>query len=406
MQITKIQQPNFDKLDKDIQQFIEDKAKEYRLSYQDIKSLIDMSIDLNMWQEKNIIKLWQDKPNKKLAMKALKEKYNNIRNTPKSYDNFTSSKGNKKFKLIEVNKEKVGFGSCPVASEKTRCCNLLTLDAVESCGFDCSYCSIQSFYNQNQIGFDKNFKEKLKNIQLDPNKKYHIGTGQSSDSLLWGNREGILDALFEFAQKNQNIILELKSKSDNIGYLLENKIPKNIISTWSLNPQTIIDNEEHLTASLNNRIKSAKAIAKKGNLVGFHFHPIIIYENYLNEYKEIIDRLIREFNPNQVAMVSLGTLTFIKPVIKQLRDRNFNTKILQMPLTNASGKLSYPLEQKREMFREIYNMFKPWHKKVYFYMCMEDASLWRDVFGFEYNSNDEMEKDMIDSYTKKIEAIK
>ncbi len=406
MQTTKIDQPNFNKLDNQTQDFIEQKAKEYRLSFQDIKALIDMAIDLNMWQESTLMELWEDKPNRKLTIKAIKQRYNTIQTKPKNYQNFTASKGNRKFKLIEIEKEKVGFGQCPVASPKTRCCNLLTLDAVESCGFDCSYCSIQSFYNQNQIGFDTNFKSRLQELKLDPTKTYHIGTGQSSDSLLWGNRGGILEALFDFARKYPNVILELKSKSDNIKYLLENDIPKNIICTWSLNPQTVIDNEEHLTASLEERIKSAKAVANKGNLVGFHFHPIIVYENYLDEYKEIAHRLLSEFEPNQVAMVSMGTLTFIKPVIKQLRERNFSTKILQMPLTNASGKLSYPLEIKEEMFKEVYNFFKPWHGRVYFYLCMEDASLWQSVFRFEYHSNDEMERDMIESYLKKIEAIR
>jgi len=103
----------------------------------------------------------------------------------------------------------------------------------------CSYCSIQSFYNQNTITFDSGFTQKLKNLQLDPNKTYHIGTGQSSDSLMWGNREGILDALFDFAFKNPNVILEFKTKSDNIKYFLENNVPKNILCTWSLNTNSI-----------------------------------------------------------------------------------------------------------------------------------------------------------------------
>jgi len=199
--------------------------------------------------------------------------------------------------------------------------------------------------------------------------------------------------------------LELKSKSDNIKYLLENEIPKNIIVTWSLNPQTIIDNEEHLTASLADRIKSAKMIADKGVLVGFHFHPIVVYKNYLQEYNAIIQTLIKNFNPNQVALVSMGTLTFIKPVIKKLREREFNTKILQMPLNDASGKLSYPLDIKREMFKSLYNSFKAWHNKVYFYLCMEDNSLWQEVFGFEYEDNNEMERKMIEAYRQKIKGL-
>jgi len=396
---------NFNKLDKTLQDFIEQKAFEYRLSFQDLKALVDIAIDLNMWQEGSLADIWEDRGSRKETIKALKSKYEEIKLKPKSYSSFRAIKGTKKFKIEERERDTLGFGQCPVASEKTRCCNLLTLDAVESCGFDCSYCSIQSFYNEGKVVFDTNFKERLKALKLDKNRYYHIGTGQSSDSLMWGNRGGVLEALFEFARENSNVILELKTKSDNIDYLLKNDIPKNVITTWSLNPQTIIDSEEHFTASLEKRIESARAIANKGNLVGFHFHPIIVYENYLSEYREIIERLLKLFTPQEVAMVSMGTLTFIKPVIKKLRDRNFATKILQMPFENASGKLSYPIELKKEMFSSIYNMFKPWQKEVYFYLCMEEHSLWRDIFGYEYESNSEMEEDMISSYLEKIRLI-
>ena len=328
--------------------------------------------------------------------------YDDLKAKPKKYGEFKSTHKDNKFNFTTFEKEELSLGMCPVASPKTRCCNLMTLDAVESCGFDCSYCSIQSFYNENKIGFDKNFATKLKNLKLDPKKTYHIGTGQSSDSLMWGNKHGILEALFEFAKSNPNVILELKTKSDNISYLLENEVPKNILCTWSINTPTIIKNEEHLSASLENRVNCARKLADKGVLVGFHFHPIVVYENYLSEYKEVINTLLETFKSSEVALVSLGTLTFIKPVIKKLRSRDFKSKILQMPMENASGKQSYPLHVKEEMFKGVYEAFKPWHEKVYFYMCMEDESLWKKVFGYEYAHNDEMEKDMINSYTKKI----
>ncbi len=400
-----IKKCNFNILDQETKDFIKTKAFKYRLSFQELKTICDIAIDLKMWDEEDIKDIWEDFKDKKKSINSLKEKYENIRNSPKSYQNFTFNDPIKKYSTYNYDKEIVGFGRCPVASPKTRCCNLLTLDAVESCGFDCSYCSIQSFYNQNKVGFIENFEEKLKKIKLDPSKIYHIGTGQSSDSLMWGNRNNILETLFKFAKDNPNVILELKTKSNNIDYLLKNEIPKNVITTWSLNPQIIIDNEEHLTASLEERINSAKAIANKGNLVGFHFHPIIYYKDYLKDYKEIVDRLLSNFNPKYVAMVSLGTLTFIKPVIKQLRQRALKSKILQMPLTPAGGKLSYPLKIKEEMFKSVYNFFKPWHNKVYFYMCMEDHSLWKRVFGYEYSSNEEMEEDMLNAYLTKIKGI-
>ncbi len=403
-----VKNTRFYKLDEKEREVIFDFYLNYRLSFQEIKFLCDVSIDFKMWRDEPLYKIISlekepknPKAQKKKILKNIEERWEKLKNSPMKFDNFKFYKPRKiSFKAEE--KESLGFGTCPVASEKTRCCNLLTLDAVESCGFDCSYCSIQSFYNEDKIVFDKNFKENLKKIKLDANEIYHIGTGQSSDSLMWGNREGILDALFDFARKNRNVILEMKTKSDNISYFLQNDVPENIICTWSLNPQIVIDNEEHLTASLKERLKAAKTLHDKGVLVGFHFHPMIYYEGWREGYREICDFLVENFDSKNVAMVSIGTLTFIKSVIKKIRDRDFYSKILQIPMVDASGKLSYPKETKIEMFKFLYDSLSKWHSKVYFYLCMENHSLWKEVFGMEYPTNESFEMDMKLHYMKKI----
>ena len=134
----------------------------------------------------------------------------------------------------------------------------MTLDAVENCGFGCDYCSIQSFYHGDEIHFDSRLTEKLNALELDPESIYHIGTGQSSDSLMWGNRYGVLDALMTFARRHPNVILELETRSKNVAWLLKNPVPPNVICIWSLNPATIIENEEPLTASLEDRLAAAQ----------------------------------------------------------------------------------------------------------------------------------------------------
>ena len=221
---------------------------------------------------------------------------------------------------------------------------------------------------------------------------------------MWGNRFGVLDNLVEFAKKNPNVMLEFKTKSDNISYFLkQTNLPKNLLFTWSLNPQTIITYEEHLTASLDERLSAAKQLHDRGHLVGFHFHPMIYIEDWQTEYAEVFQRLTDMFDPKNVALVSLGTLTFIKPVLKQIRQREFKTKILQLPLVGASGKFSYPLDIKKEMFKFAYDSLSAWHKEVFFYLCMEDHTLWKDVFGHEYPTNESFEMDMKLSYLRKIQ---
>jgi len=403
---------NWNRLTSDNQSSITSLDSQLQFSHAEIRQLIDIARDLEMWDEKPAILSIQDdklttKQKRQRVMGEIRTHWENLKSSPNSYKNFTPHSDfiRPTPVAMENSEERTILGSCPVSSPKTRCCNLQTLDAVISCGHDCSYCSIQSFYTGGKVQFDTELKRKLEEIDLDPNKRYHIGTGQSSDSLMWGNRENSLQYLIEFARKNPNVILEFKTKSKNITWLLENDIPRNIIITWSINPQTVIDNEEHLTASLEERIRAAEQIATKGTLVGFHLHPMVHYENGENEYREVIKQITERFTPEQVVTISFGTLTFIKPVIKKLRNREFKTKILQMPFVDAEGKFSYPYEVKKQLFSTAYNAFSPWHKKVYFYMCMEDIRLWKDIFGDEYENNDEFEHDMVSSYFSKIEQL-
>ncbi|MDX9814430.1 MAG: spore photoproduct lyase family protein [Sulfurimonas sp.] len=384
------------------QEFIKDKSHIYNYSHSQILQLISIARDIQMWDEGRVFDIFTDHP--KLSFKKLIQSYEELRVKKNSYKNFEAyvPPDEQKFNFKTKEDSSFGLGACPVASEKTRCCNLLTLDAIESCGFDCSYCSIQSFYNQNTITFDASFAKKLSSLELDKNQMYHIGTGQSSDSLLFGNKEGVLDALFDFAKSHENVILEFKTKSNNISYLLENPLVKNILPTWSLNTNTIVQNEEHLSASLEKRLKAAREVANKGYKVGFHFHPIVEYENYLAEYKELYDKVLDMFSSSEVALVSFGTLTFIKPVIKVLRNRGLKSKITQMPFEDASGKSSYPKETKVEMFKHAYESFKPWHKEVFFYLCMEEHELWNETFGYNYSTNNDFERAMVSSYANKL----
>jgi len=303
-----------------------------------------------------------------------------------------------KYQIMSKKSEDEILGLCPVASTKTRCCNLQTLDAVQSCGFDCHYCSIQSFYTDGEVTFFQNLKEKLEKLQFEPDKYYHIGTGQSSDSLMWGNHENLLDDLMDLAYRYPKVILEFKTKSSNVEYFLTRKIPANILLTWSLNPQNVIDSEEIGTAPLQKRIEAARKAANHGIKVGFHLHPIFHYQGWEEDYREIVTTLVEQFAPYEVVTLSMGSLTFTKKVINQIRERGNATRVLQTPLTQTGGKLAPPTRIKEELFSKIYRMFKEWHQDVFFYLCMEEPELWISCLGREYLSNDEFQLDMIKSY--------
>ncbi|MFA9418678.1 MAG: radical SAM protein [Gammaproteobacteria bacterium] len=405
-------QPLFQLLETEAKIFLAERAQDLRLSVQDCRQACEIALDFQMWGTESIEDIWpEDKSNrqstrahKQQVMRLLRSNWEVGKNSDNQYPGDSSAaKISAASKPRAIEKSSLGLGRCPVASPRTMCCNLQTLDAVDNCGYGCSYCSIQSFFDGKQISFDKGFADKLKNLEFDAEKTYHIGTGQSSDSLMWGNSHGVLDAVIDLAWAHPNVILELKTKSANVSHLLRTDAPKNIICTWSLNTPALIQNEEHGTASLAKRLDAARKVADAGFLVGFHFHPIVHYDQWQQDYALVVEQLGSLFKPEEVALVSMGTLTYIKSVMREIRKRAIPTQILKMPMVDSDGKQSYPDEIKLALFSHVYNSFpENWKSDVFYYLCMENPRLWKPVFGFEYASNDEFETAMKNAYMDKI----
>ncbi len=409
----------FRKLPTEQQQWLRTIADTYPLSFQQLKMLTEFCADMKCWRLGSPAQFHkpeqlgeaQGKKAASLFFQQIKDGYYGLLDKEKIYSDQSINESNEiqfpEKQMIKTALQGSIMGTCPVASEKTRCCNLKTLDVVQQCGFACSYCSIQSFYHGSQVRFVENLQHHLRALELDPDKIYHIGTGQSSDSLMWENSHNLLDELYHFAKTNPNVILEMKSKSGKINYFLENNPPENILFSWSVNPQIVIQHEEPGTASLNERLAAARKIADLGKPVGFHFHPIIWYQGWKKDYRELVRRITETFLPEEVVMISLGTLTFIKSVIKRIRNRQLNSNILQMPMEEIGGKMSYPFGIKKEMFSTVYNAFpSSWQNNIFFYMCMEDIALWPLVFGREYKNNEEFEHDMLNRYNEKMKRIR
>lgn len=299
----------------------------------------------------------------------------------------------------------MGRCPCPKEGELTRCCNLRTLDAVQQCAFGCAYCSIQSFYSKNHIKVVGNLESYLENLILEEG-VWHIGTGQSSDSLFFGDDYGTLTALSAFARKHPEMVIELKTKSSRTDWIRPD-IPKNVVATWSINAKTIVEKEEHLTSSAEKRIESAVKASENGILVGFHVHPMVYFKGWKEEYASLVRLLCSSVNPEKVVMIGMGTLTFTKQNLKVLREGGRRTLVTKIPLTPAAGKYSYPLETKKEMFSYLYSLFpEEWKKKVFFYLCMEDPSLWKPCLGREYSCNADFDADMRNNYLYKTGSLR
>lgn len=391
------------RLDKEEREAIRALAIAHRFTFQEFRQVAQGSRDLAMWGEPGVAEWSRErsgeravgKESKKELLRALDQRLDGLRRRPTSYSLATAKRPavRERKPVVTRKTDKKIYGMCPVASEQTVCCNLRTIDAVERCVFGCSYCAVQTFYHDD-VAFDADFAAKLAAIELEPDRFYHFGTGQSSDALAWGNRGGNLDALCAFAQRNPNVLLELKTKSNNIRYFTDNRVPPNLVCSWSLNTPVVIANEEHFTADLENRLKAARAVADCGVRVAFHFHPMVHYEEWRSDYTALAADLMRRFRSDEVAFISFGSITMIKSAIKKLRELGNRTKINQVHFVpDPHGKLTYADDVKVDMFSAMYQALGDWHESVFFYLCMEKASIWLESFGYVYETNDAFEAD-------------
>ena len=397
----------------DMEQFIRDIPY---LSFQQRRMLREQAQDLALWNipGMDVFSMWPSvdaeagKNEVRRAFSDFMERMDAIRHTPVDYSDFNPDY-DFRGKGAHINTDFLspdrimGKCPCPRDGELTRCCNLRTLDAVQQCAFACAYCSIQSFYSSNEIRVLKDLKQHLDTMVLEEG-TWHIGTGQSSDSLLLGDDYGTLTALCSFAKKHPDVVVELKTKSARTDWIGMD-IPCNIVSTWSLNAETPASKEEHLAASPKARIEAAAKCAKAGHLVGFHIHPMVFFNGWENEYRDLVMALCDNIDPENAVMIGIGTLTFTKENLKTLRSSGRPTRVTQMPLAPIAGKYSYDLGTKRKMFSHLYSCFpQDWKDKVFFYLCMEDPSLWEPCLGRSYPCNADFEADMKRHYLEKVRS--
>ena len=391
----------------------------YHLSFQEGLQLERMEEDLALWEmgsladhvDLSLVDKASSGQRGKLLLDQARRFVDAERKRPTDYSTFQSPRLlDRKPKAVFTAPETfMGRCPCPADGEQTRCCNLKTLDAVEQCSFGCAYCAVQTFYGKNEIRIVGNLKERLETLELDPG-TWHIGTGQSSDSLLWGNDFGTLDALKVLARRYPDLIIELKTKSSRTDWISDDW-PKNIVATWSLNAPLIIEKEELLTSSLKARLDAARIVADHHIPVGFHLHPMVYFQGWEQAYQEGVGQIMARFRPEEVMMVSMGTLTFTKSVIKALRKGGRPSRILDMELVPFAGKYSYPIETKQRIFKNAYHAFAPEWKEPddrnpFFYLCFEDPKLWKPVMGYEYASNAEFEEAMRRHYLQTVRRFR
>ncbi|PWU14018.1 MAG: hypothetical protein C5B49_13860 [Bdellovibrio sp.] len=277
------------------------------------------------------------------------------------------------------------FKRCPGASQKNTitCCNYYVLNLGQQCNFNCSYCYLQSYLNAPTLQVYANINRAASELRqaalAQPDLPYRVGTGETIDSLSLDPITLYSRKLIEVFSEFPRWSLEFKTKSDLVDQFLDCEHAGNVVVSWSINPQIVIDHEEFGTASLAARLRAAEKCRQRGFPVAFHMDPLIWFPGWESHYQDLVKNITRRFGPEDLSVISIGSLRF-QPSQRHLMRERFGMK--ESWVTSAEmfpsegGKFRYDASLRREMLRFVLQEFKSRSGKYKVFFCMETPETW------------------------------
>ena len=287
------------------------------------------------------------------------------------------------------------------------CCGYIILHAGSNCPLDCSYCILQSYFNQPSLRVFVNLKDELNRvgyiIDSHPERIFRIGTGEFTDSLALDYITDWSKIHSSFIRGRKNAVLEFKTKTDQVRGLLSSPYRERIIVSWSLNSTYIASREEHGAPTIEKRLQAAKECQKEGIVIGFHFDPLIRHANWREGYLRTIEMLDRYIDPNRTIWISLGCLRYSPALKLIIRRRKPRTDILDGELIHGlDGKMRYFKPLRIEIYSFLREQICKWAGDYScLYLCMESNDVWREGLGWS-PQNTEGLSSFLDNRVRKL----
>lgn len=256
------------------------------------------------------------------------------------------------------------------------------LPIVSGCMGQCEYC-----YLNTQLG-DKPFVKVHVNIEeiLEQAMKYTrervpnitIFEGSAtSDPVPVENYTNALSKCITYFGEQELTRFRFVSKYTDVDSLLKLKHNGHTEIRFSINTERIIQNYEHHTPKAVHRIEAAAKVARSGYPVGFLIAPVFLYENWKEEYTDLISYLSEQFSKNLCSTLTFEVISHRYTL--RAKDRIFEVfPETKLPMEEKDrvfqygqfgyGKYKYTKDQLKEMeqfFTEVIKRKIPESKILY-----------------------------------------
>ena len=281
------------------------------------------------------------------------------------------------------------FKACPASHGRGNnpnvCCNYFVINYASNCHMDCSYCYLQSYLNMPYLIIYTNVQDLLCELQVvlsaSSQQFFRIGTGELADSLALDPLTSYSVPLVRFFAQQRNAVLEFKTKSNCVENLLDLDHQGKTVVSWSINPRFIQQQEEHNTATIEERLLAAEECVEAGYPVAFHFDPLIYYPEWEHHYRELIQEIFERIPFASIRWISMGTLR-MSPQLREFMRLRFPNSFLPLGelVPTGDGKMRYFKPIRVQMYQKVLRWIREQTRQTPVYACMENPGVWAKIF--------------------------
>jgi spore photoproduct lyase len=289
-----------------------------------------------------------------------------------------------KRRMVILRRRAAFLMGCPASSTQFACCGYLVLVVASNCPMDCSYCFLQQHLGNNP-GFQvyANYHDAFDELDrlASSGRNFRVGTGELADSLAFDSLTGISRDLVSYFAHRPNLLLELKTKTDDIDNLLALEPRGRTLVSWSLSPMRVFAMSEHRTAPPPFRINAARRVLEAGYKVGFHLDPVIAYPGAENDYLDLLDHIFDAVPARKVSFFSIGGLR-MTPVLRNIARRRFpdDPMLVGEEVLSEDGRYRTFAPWRLRLFTQLRERIANARADLPVYLCMETASAHRRIF--------------------------
>jgi spore photoproduct lyase len=230
-----------------------------------------------------------------------------------------------------------------------------------NCLYNCDYCFLQGMYPSgnlvvfvNEDDLFYSITNKLKKLN-NPSEPMIVSISYNTDLMAMENIIPMTSRWIKFARKQENLKIEIRTKSALFSSLKNIQPTEKVILSWTLSPDMICEKYESTAPPLHLRLKSLKHALESGWTVRLCFDPVLFVNGWEEIYGRFIDTVFQEIKGEQLLDLTLGVFRMNKDYFKRIKKREIKSDLFYSDYAIESNTVTVPINQRESGLSQLKN---------------------------------------------------